>query len=108
MGDEPKLVWHRGKLAVSFTENGRRFRRSLGTDDVAVGKARLAEFLRQLSAQGTGGPVTIASIYQAYVADRRTDGKSTARIQDAWKRLAPTFGEMLPAYVDNQWRLKNG
>lgn len=102
MGDEPKLVWHRGVLAVSFTENGRRFRRSLGTDDVATGKARLAEFTRQLSAQGQGGPVTIASIYQAYVADRRTDGKSTVRIQDAWKRLAPTFGEALPSYVDKK------
>lgn len=100
MGDEPKLVWYRGKLAVSFTEGGRRFRRSLGTDDVAIGKARLAEFTRQLSSQAQGGPITIASIYQAYVADRRSDGKGTERIQDAWKRLAPTFGEMLPAYID--------
>jgi integrase len=100
VGDEPKLVWHRGVLAVSFTENGRRFRRSLGTDDIAIGKARLAEFTRQLSAQGKGGPVTIAAIYQAYVADRRAEGKSTTRIEDAWKRLAPTFGEMLPAHVD--------
>lgn len=115
MGDEPKLVWHRGKLAVSFTENGRRYRRSLGTDDVAIGKARLAEFARQLSTQAQGGPVTIAAIYQAYVADRRADGKATERIQDAWKRLAPTFGEMLPAYVDKEGcrkyaksRLKDG
>lgn len=102
MGEEPKLVWHRGKLAVSFIENGRRFRRSLGTDDVALGKARLAEFTRQLSAQAQGGPVTIAAIYQAYVADRRADGKGTERIHDAWKRLTPTFGEMLPAYVDKE------
>lgn len=100
MGEEPKLVWYRGRLAVSFTENGRRFRRSLGTDDVAIGKARLAEFTRQLSSQDQGGPVTIAAIYQAYVADRQADGKTTTRIQDAWRRLAPVFGEMLPAYVD--------
>lgn len=102
VGDEPKLVWHRGKLAVSFTENGHRFRRSLGTDDIAIGKARLAEFTRQLSTQTEGSPVTIASIYQSYIADRRADGKGTERIQDAWKRLAPTFGEMLPAYVDKE------
>lgn len=115
MGDEPKLVWHRGKLAVSFTENGRRFRRSLGTDDIAIGKARLIEFTRQLSAQAQGGPVTIAAIYQAYIADRAAEGKSTTRIQDAWKRLAPTFGEMLPGYVDKETcrayaksRLKDG
>lgn len=115
MGDEPKLVWHRGKLAVSFTENGRRFRRSLGTDDVAIGKARLSEFTRQLSSQAQGGPITIAAIYQAYIADRRAEGKSTTRIQDAWKRLAPTFGEMLPAYLDKDMcrkytksRLKDG
>ena len=115
MGDEPKLVWHRGKLSVSFTENGRRLRRALGTDDIAVGKARLIEFTRQLSSQAQGGPVTVAAIYQSYVADRRSEGKRTERIQDAWKRLAPTFGEMLPAYIDKEMcrkytknRLKDG
>lgn len=102
MGEQPKLVWHRGKLAVSFTENGRRFRRSLGTDDIAIGKARLTEFTRQLSAQAQGGPVTVAAIYQAYIADRKAEGKTTTRIADAWKRLAPTFGEMLPSYIDKK------
>lgn len=100
MGESPKLVWHRGKLAVSFNHNGSRYRRSLGTDDVAIGKARLAEFTRVQSVQGKGGPITMSAIYQAYAADRAQDNKSTTRIQDAWKRLSPTFGEMLPGYID--------
>jgi len=100
MGDGPKLVWHRGVLAVSFIKDGRRFRRSLGTDDIATGRARFAEFTRQLASQAASGPVTIAEIYHAYIADRRADGKSTTRIEDAWKRLSPTFGEAMPSYVD--------
>lgn len=94
-----KLVWHRGKLAVSFIEGGQRLRRSLGTDDVAIAKARLAEFVRIKSLQAAGGPVTMAAIYQAYIADRGREGKATSRIQHAWKRLAPTFGELLPSFV---------
>lgn len=102
MGEETKLVWHRGKLAVSFTENGQRFRRSLGTNDVAIGKARLAEFNRIRSVQTKGGPVTVAAIYQAYIADRSAEGKTTSRMQDAWKRLAPYFGELLPSYISKE------
>lgn len=99
MGDEPKLAWHRGVLAASFTINGRRFRRSLGTTDKAIARARLAEFSRQLQAPEAAGPITVAAIYHAYVADRGEAGKTTGRMHDAWRRLAPTFGELLPASV---------
>lgn len=99
MGEGPRLVWHRGKLAVSFIENGQRFRRSLGTDDLATGRARLSEFNRIRSLQASGGPVTVAAIYQAYIRDRAEEGKATTRIQDAWKRLAPWFGELLPSFI---------
>lgn len=99
MGDDPKLVWHRGKLAVAFTHDGHRLRRSLGTTDKAEAKARLIEFNRVRSIQSAGGPITVAAIYQAYIMDRNGEGKSTTRIQDAWKRLAPTFGDLLPSFI---------
>lgn len=102
MGDDPKLVWHRGKLAVSFTEGGKRYRYSLGTDDVAVAKAQLIEFNRNRSVAAQGGPVTVATLYQAYIDDRAAEGKDTTRIRDAWKRLAPTFGAVLPSSITNE------
>lgn len=36
-----KLVWHRKKIAVSYVEDGKRKRRSLGTTDLAVAKSML-------------------------------------------------------------------
>lgn len=41
----------------------------------------------------------MGSIYQAYVAERGREGKVTTRMQDAWKRLAPYFGELLPSFI---------
>lgn len=41
----------------------------------------------------------MAAIYQSYIRDRASEGKATTRIQDAWKRLAPWFGELLPSFI---------
>lgn len=39
-----KLVWHRNKIAVSYIEDGKRKRKSLGTDDPAEAKSLLRKF----------------------------------------------------------------
>lgn len=96
---EYRLAWHRGKLAVTWYEGGQRFRRSLGTTDQATGKAMLEEFAKHRAVKQDGGPLTVAAIYLAYEGDRKAEGKSISRIQDAWKRLAPAFGTLLPAYI---------
>lgn len=59
----------------------------------------LEEFAKHRAVKQDGGPLTVAAIYLAYEGDRRTEGKSISRIQDAWKRLAPAFGSLLPAYI---------
>lgn len=41
----------------------------------------------------------MAAIYLAYEGDRKAEGKAVARIQDAWKRLAPAFGTLLPSFI---------
>jgi integrase len=42
----------------------------------------------------------VSAIYDAYARDREAEGKAAApRIRDAWKRLAPTFGSLLPGHV---------
>jgi integrase len=92
--DEPKLVWHRGVLAVSFIENGTRYRRSLGTDDIPTARQRMADYLKAKDTESHGKATSVSDHYQAYLNNRRKAGKSTARMEDAWKRLAPTFGNM--------------
>lgn len=92
MGEGPKLVWHRGKLAVSFVEHGTRYRRSLGTDDVATARQRMADYLQAKDRHGKA--LNVADLYAAYVKNREEAGKAVVRMHDAWKRLAPTFGTM--------------
>jgi integrase len=99
---EYRLAWHRGKLAVTWSEDGQRFRRSLGTADQATAKALLAEFVKHRAITQDGGPLTVAAIYLAYEGDRKAEGKAVSRIQDAWKRLAPAFGTLLPSYITKQ------
>lgn len=100
--DEFSLGWHRGVLTVVYYEDGRRIRRSLGTSDRATAKALLKTFATEYrkAKKGNGGPMTVAAIWEAYVADREEDKKvAVTRMRDAWKRLAPSFGSLLPALI---------
>lgn len=96
---EAKLGKYRGKFCVVYYEGGKRFRHSLGTTDRALAKTRLAAFLSQRKAQATDKPVTIGEIYASYIDDRASEGKSTKRMEDAWKRLESSFGHLRPADV---------
>ena len=100
MGEGPKLVWHRGKLAVSFTEGGKRYRRSLGTDNIPTARQRMADYLAAKDRHGKA--VSVAEIYQSYILDREAASKAVGRMQDAWKRLAPTFGTMTAESVTKE------
>jgi integrase len=102
MGEGPKLVWHRGILAVSFMHDGKRFRRSLGTDDIATARQRMADYLNAKDRKTDTGPITVSEIYQAYVNDRQAEGKAVIRINDAWRRLKPTFASLTPALIDRK------
>ncbi|RMF00171.1 MAG: site-specific integrase [Alphaproteobacteria bacterium] len=86
-----RLAKHRGKFCAVWYENGRRIRRSLGTDDLTAAKRRLAELDR---ARQRLREHSVADLYKAYAA-----AKGRARIRDAWKALAPTFGPLGPAQI---------
>lgn len=95
-----RLCRHRGKFAVEWYEGGRRRRRSLGTTDRASAEAGFLEWKRVQSLSQTGGPLTVAAIYDAYAQDREAAGKAAApRIRDAWKRLVHTFEGLLPHQI---------
>jgi integrase len=97
---EFRLGKHRGKFCVIFENDGERRRHSLGTDDRAVADARFAEFSRVKRVQLQGGSASVRTIYEAYARDCEAAGKAAGpRIRDAWKRLSPTFGNLLPGHV---------
>ena len=94
---EAKLGKYRGKFCVVYYEGGQRLRHSLGTTDHALAKTRFAAFLNNLRSHARDKPITIGEIYDAYIEDRASEGKSTTRIKDAWKRLQGSFGHLRPA-----------
>lgn len=91
-----------GRFYAVWYEDGRRQRRSLGTDDKAIARAALGEFQRQYAFQRQAGrQLTVSAIYDAYLIDREAAGKAALpRMKDAWKRLKGTFGDLLPVHVN--------
>lgn len=100
MGDGLRVVKYRGKYAVQTGTGSNRRRYSLGTPDRAEAERKFAEYKRIVSLRRAKGPLTVGQIYEAYVQDRESEGKVSApRMRDAWKRLEPTFGKMLPEEI---------
>jgi len=101
-GDGYRLGRHRGRYCVIYRDaHGRRRRPTLGTDDRSLAEARFAEFVRLKRVAHEGGHALVAGIYDAYAADREAEGIVAApRIRDAWKKLKPTFGNLLPGQIN--------
>lgn len=93
-----------GRFFAVWYEGGRRQRRSLGTDDKAVARAKLGEYARLYSFKlQSGQELTVGAIYQAYVQDRVLEAKpAVQRMKDAWKRLEATFDPLLPHQVSKE------
>lgn len=87
-----RIGWHRGSFVVVWYEDGRRQRRSLGTDQRDVAETRFAAFRAEL--QRTA-PRSVGAIFERY-DDGETGG---GRARYAWKRLAPVYGNLRPEDV---------
>lgn len=89
---EYSLTMHRGKLAVTFREGGKRLRISTGTADRGLAESRA----RELWARRTQAPSErIADLWPRYVKDRITDGARADRFKSHWTALEPHFGHRL-------------
>lgn len=98
-----------GKLKDRFCavwyEEGQRRRYRL---DVSAkrprseGLAALATFarLREATQLVEAGPITVETIFKAYIEDRRQEGKDTKRQKWTWNLLAPTFAHFAPDDLD--------
>jgi integrase len=80
----------KGEFCVVWEEGGKRHRYRLGTSDPKEARATLREFIHQrTSVQRLDRVQTIGDCWHAYVAEKQDEGKSVARMHDAWKRLSP-------------------
>jgi integrase len=90
----------KGEYCAVWYEGGKRRRYRLGTRDAREARATLREFIsaRQRAVQPSAGKqLTIAEIWKAYLDDRKAEHKiAVPRMVDAWKRLAPHFGDLRP------------
>jgi integrase len=92
-----ELVRHRGKLAVAIGRGKNRRRYSTGTDDPSLARLIAQQIWQKLNKPETD---RVHDLWRAYLEDRRADQKDVTRQEDAWKHLAPFFGERLGTDVN--------
>lgn len=96
---EYSLTMHRGKLALTFREGGKRLRISTGTADRGLAEARA----RELWARRTQPPSErVADLWPRYVKDRITDGARADRFKAHWTALEPHFGHRLGKAINRE------
>lgn len=90
---EYRIVKHRGKLSLAYTDPERgRVRVALGTDDIGVAKARASELWRARSRPPSD---KVADIWKAYIDDRKRDNLDVDPSGSTWRALEPSFGASL-------------
>lgn len=92
---ESRLVRYRGKWAVQTFDNGKRQRRSLGTDDLSEAQTRLAQFNQLTAARQASAARTLADVWAAY-AQAKSKARSVKTMMYRWKALHPHFAHLTP------------
>lgn len=94
---EYSLTMHRGKLALTFSEGGRRLRISTGTADRGLAEARA----RAIWSHRTAAPSErVADLWPRYIKDRIRDGARADRFKAHWTALEPYFGHRLGTAIN--------
>lgn len=96
---KPTLGKHRGVFVAIYSENGKRIRRSLGTNNEAEARRRLAHIELTEAILDRQRQKTTNEIYLLYLRDRELDGKSIKHMKYLWISLKPVFGDLYPQYI---------
>ena len=105
-----RIVAFRGKYAAEFTEDGKRRRRSLGTDDPGEVESKLLDLGAEIEARGRPA---VVSVEFAWRGKRESLGaRPSGRDMDAiWRNIGPFFGsrpadaiseELCLAYIEQR------
>lgn len=93
MGTEYRLVKHRGKYSLAYTQPGHgRVRVATGTADRGTAEARASAIWRTLNKPKSE---RVADLWPPYAADRLASPQAKARAKSLWKTLEPHFGYKL-------------
>jgi integrase len=94
------LTMHRGKLALTYRDDGGKPRRiSTGTADRGRAEAVAGELWQRLTTPATE---RVADLWPKYVADRIEDGARADRFKSHWTSLAPHFGRRLGTAISRE------
>ena len=93
-----RLVQYRGKFAAEWYENGRRFRRSLGTTDRKEAARLLERFGRDYETAQRPDRITCAYAWDGY---RKTLGDRPAGVTMGFERKAVIDGYFADIFADD-------
>lgn len=97
---EYRLVKHRERFSLAYTDPARgRVRIALGTDDKGVAEARARELWR---AKHRPPSERLKDVWDAYVADKATDGVNADPSGSTWRALEPSFGHALAKAITRE------
>lgn len=89
-----------GEWVAALFQGGKRVtRRKAGTADRAAAERLVADLNRIRDRKALPEHVSTADIFDLYLKDRRVDGKNTKRMEQAWKPMAATFGNLRPDQI---------
>jgi integrase len=105
-----RIVAFRGKYAAEFTENGKRRRRSLGTDDPSEVESKLLDLGAEIEARSRPAVVSVEFAWQG---KRESLGArpSVVSMDAIWRNVGPFFGsrpadmiseELCLAYIERR------
>ena len=105
-----RIVAFRGKYAAEFTEDGKRRRRSLGTDDPSEVESKLLDLGAEIEARGRPA---VVSVEFAWRGKRESLGvrPSITSMDAIWRNIGPFFGsrpadaiseELCLAYIEQR------
>src|SRR5579871_369583 len=86
-----RIVAFRGKYAAEFTENGKRRRRSLGTDDESQVESKLLELGAEIEARSRPAIVGVEFAWKGKLESLGMR-PSVVSMDSIWRNIGPFFG----------------
>ena len=108
---EYRLNWYVDQFAARWEEDGTRRRFRLGETAEEPARSALHAFVRQRQRNAVEEGDTLRHLAEAYISDRREEGKQIPKMVWTWKALAPAFAplrapdvtrEICRAYVEER------
>lgn len=99
---EYRLNWYVDQFAARWEEGGKRRRFRLGEIAEEPARSALHAFVRQRQKLAVQEGDTLRHLADAYIADRREEGKQVQKMIWIWNVIGPTFGPLRAADITRE------